>query len=219
MTLGAVALKAKHRVVRDQQPEGLRVRIHRAISWLHRAEQEADDLDARFLFLWISLNAAYAREFGFELSEREQTRQFIQKVLVRDRAAQLYDAMHRQFTGPIRALIENKFVFEPFWKAMREHDAGSQWEVSFVASKKVALRAIMEKQTDVVLSVVLDRLHVLRNQIVHGGATWGSSANRAQIRDGSTILMTILPVIIDIMMDDSTDDFEAIAYPHLQLAR
>ena len=209
----AEKLKDKHRLVRDRQPEALRVRIHRALSWLQRAEQEKDDADTRFLFLWISLNAAYAQEFGFELSERDQTRQFIQKVLARDQAGRLHDAVHRQFTGPIRTLIDNKFVFEPFWKAMREHDASDHWETQFSAGKRLATRAIVEKQTDVVLSVVLDRLYVLRNQIVHGGATWNSGANRTQLRDGAAILATIMPVIIDVMIEDGTDDFEAIAYP------
>ncbi|MEO6923710.1 MAG: hypothetical protein ABI142_07795, partial [Bryocella sp.] len=167
----------------------------------------------RFLFLWISLNAAYAREFGFELAEREQTRQFVQKILARDHLGRLHDAVYRQFTGPIRTLVDNKFVFEPFWKAMRDHDASDQWNTQFTAGKKLATRAIVEKQTDVVLSVVLDRLHVLRNQLVHGGATWNSSANRMQLKDGAAILATIMPVIVDVLIDDNSDDFDAIAYP------
>lgn len=206
-------LKDKHRRVRDGQPEALRVRIHRSISWLGRAETATDDPDARFLFLWIAFNAAYAQEFGFELDERDQARQFIQKVLARDRAERLADTLHRQFTGPIRTLVDNKFVFEPFWRALREHDASEQWKAQFEAAKKLSMRAILEKQTDVLLSIVLDRLYVLRNQIVHGGATWNSSANRAQINDGNAILTAILPVIIDVLIEDATDDFAGIAYP------
>lgn len=37
--------------------------MHRALSWLNRAEREPDDYDARFIFLWIAFNAAYAQEF------------------------------------------------------------------------------------------------------------------------------------------------------------
>jgi len=91
--MNARTLKEQHHQVRDGQPEALRMRIHRAISWLARAEQEKEDLDACYIFLWIAFNAAYASEFGFEQKECEQV---------------------RQFTGPIRTLIENRFVFEPF---------------------------------------------------------------------------------------------------------
>ena len=213
MTIDANYLKAKHRLIRDGQSENLRVRIHRAISWLARAEQEPEDLDARYIFLWITLNAAYAQEFGFEQTEREQTRGFIGKVLACDRTVRLQNAVFMQFTGPIRTLIENKFVFEPYWKAMREHDSSDRWESQFVTSKKIAMKALMEKQTDVVLSIVLDRLYVLRNQLVHGGATRNSGANRAQVRDGTSILMTIMPIIIDILIENTAIDFEAIAYP------
>ena len=56
--MDAAALKDRHRAMRDTQPTDLRVRIHRAVSWLARAEREIDDTDARFLFLWIAFNAA-----------------------------------------------------------------------------------------------------------------------------------------------------------------
>ena len=67
----AVGLKARHREIRDAQPEALRLRIHRALSWLLRSEQE-NDPDARFIFQWIALNAAYAREFSREETERDR---------------------------------------------------------------------------------------------------------------------------------------------------
>ena len=214
-SLDAKALKVRHREVRDGQPQDLAIRIHRAISWLARAEAEPGDPDARFLFLWIGLNAAYAREFGFEESEREQSREFIGRVLAVDAGGRLQDAVFRQFTGPIRTLVENRFVYEPFWRALREHDGSGRWEESFAASRQLALRALMDRRTDLVLSIVLDRLHVLRNQLVHGGATWKSAAKRTQVRDGAAILMTILPLVIELMMAAPGQDFGAIAYPNL----
>lgn len=209
----ARTLKERHRAVREEQPENLRVRIHRAISWLERAEREPDDHDARFIFLWIALNAAYAKEFGFEQTEREQTRRFMDRLLACDTAGRLQAVVFQQFTGPIRTLIENKFVFEPFWKALREHDSSGTWEQQFAKARTLALKALMERQTDVVLSIVADRLYVLRNQLVHGGATWNGGANRAQVRDAAVILGTLMPVIIELMMGHPELDFDAITYP------
>lgn len=62
-TPGHEQLKAHHRQLRDTQPEGLRLREHRALSWLRRIEQ-AEDADGRFLFLWIAFNATYAQEIS-----------------------------------------------------------------------------------------------------------------------------------------------------------
>ncbi len=211
--MDAAHLKHKHRALRDQQPESLRVRVHRALSWLARAEREADDADARFLFLWIAFNAAYASEFGFEASERGETGRFIDRVLGLDHGGRLHGVLFEQFSGPVRTLIGNPYVYEPFWRALREHDASERWKNDFETERKRAFEALLGKRSDVVLRIVLDRLHTLRNQIVHGGATWNSSANRTQLVDAARILGSLLPIIIDLLMDPSADGFGDIAYP------
>ncbi len=128
MTAAYEPLKARHRQLRDAQPEALRVRLHRAISWLGRAERETGDDAARFIFLWIGFNAAYASEFGFEQSEREQPRQFVARLLAVDHARRLQVVLFQQFSGSVRTLSQNRFVFEPFWKALRQRDASGRWD-------------------------------------------------------------------------------------------
>jgi len=211
--MDSTTLKEAHRQVRDAQPDSTRVRLHRAISWLARAEQETEDTDARFLFLWISLNAAYAQEFGFEDAEREQLRRFFDALLAHDKAGNLQDILFQQFPGPIRTLIGNRFVYAPFWKALREHDSSTRWSDRFAADQRSALQAVVERRTEVVLSIVLDRLYVLRNQLVHGGATWDSHANRAQLRDGAAILGQLVPAILQLMLQDGAPELGEVAYP------
>ncbi|HET6633170.1 MAG TPA: hypothetical protein VFG73_10745 [Rhodanobacteraceae bacterium] len=201
--------------VGDRHPEPSRVRIHRAISWLARAEAEADDPDARFVFLWIAFNAAYAQEFGSETSTRQQLEAFFARLVGLDGDKRLAGLLFSQFTGPIRTLIDNKFVFEPFWKAMREHDPSDHWEREFHGSNKAALRALMGNRADKVLCVVFARLYVLRNQLLHGGATWNSSINRAQVKDGANLLSALLPVILELMLAHPDVDFGEILYPVL----
>jgi len=208
-------LKARHRLVRDDQPEGLRVRIHRAISWLARAEREVDDPDAAFIFLWIALNAAYAHEFGFEERELVQIRRFIAVLVEHDLEQRLHAVLFRQFSGPIRTLIDNRFVYEPFWRALREHDGSGRWEQQFSDSRETAMRAVLDKRVDVLLQVILDRLYMLRNQLVHGGTTWASSVNRAQLRDGVAILGTLVPVILALMVEMKDFDLGQEAFPVL----
>ena len=113
-------LKARLKESGDAFPETFRVRLHRAISWLARAERESDDHDAQFVFLWIAFNAAYAREFGHDEPERERLRQFFSLLLSLDGEKRLHTLLHQHFTGPIRTMLDNKFVFEPFWRALRD---------------------------------------------------------------------------------------------------
>lgn len=209
-------LKARHRAVRDDQPEGLRVRIHRAISWLARAEQETQDPDAAFIFHWIALNAAYAHEFGFEERELMQMKRFIAVLIEHDGGQHLHAVLFRQFPGPIRTLIDNRFVFEPFWRSLREHDGSGRWERQFSDSREIAMRAVLEKRADVLLQVVFERLYMLRNQLMHGGTTWASSVNRAQLKDGVAILGTLVPVIIDLMVGMKNVDLGPETFPVLR---
>lgn len=206
-------VKAKLKQCTEEHSEPSRIRLHRAISWLARSEKEANDSDAQIIFLWISFNAAYARLFGFESTEREQLQKFIEKLVACDSNNRLQKALFEQFSGPIRVLIENKFVFEPFWRDLREHDDSGRWKLQFEDSKKLALRAVMASQTEIVLSIVFDRLYVLRNQLIHGGATWNSQVNRAQVNDAVRILNSLVPIIIDLMLDHPSLDFGETLYP------
>ena len=209
------ALKAKLKQSQELHSEPSRIRLHRAISWLARSEKESGDSDAQIIFLWIAFNAAYARLFGFEKTEREQLQLFIETLVSSDKEKLLQESLFEQFSGPIRVLIENKFVFEPFWRDLREHDDSGRWQLQFEESKKLALRAVMASQTEIVLSIVFDRLYVLRNQLIHGGATWNSKVNRSQIHDAVKILNSLIPIIIDLMLDHPDLEFGETLYPVL----
>lgn len=209
----AAELKDRHRQIRDQEPDALRLWIHRALSWLIRSEQEHDDPDLRFVLQWIALNAAYAREFGREETERARAKAFLDTLVTLDTQKRLHQALFQQFTGPIRTLIDNKFTFEPFWTAMRTHDASNRWEEGFANSKKAAFAAVMQGDATKVLGIVFDRLYVLRNQLVHGGATWNSQVNRAQLTDAVAILGTLVPLIVSVMMDHPDQDYGDALYP------
>ena len=211
--LTAAELKDRHRQIRDQEPDALRLRIHRALSWLIRSEQEHTDPDLRFVLQWIAMNAAYAREFGREETERTRAKAFLDTLVALDTQQRLHQTLFQQFTGPIRTLIDNKFTFEPFWTAMRTHDASNRWEEGFANSKKAAFAAVMQGDTTKVLGIVFDRLYVLRNQLVHGGATWNSQVNRAQLTDAVAILGTLVPLIISVMMDHPAQDNGDALYP------
>ena len=206
-------MKSRLKAEPDQYSESQRVRLHRALSWLARAEVETGDDDAQFLFLWIAFNAAYAREIGFNETERDRLAKFVEALIAVDADKRLHQVLFKQFSGPIRTLLDNRYVFEPFWRALREHDANSRWEERFVGSKKTAMASILAGDTGTLLSIVFDRLYVLRNQLVHGGATWNSAVNRAQLKDGTAIMLTITPIIIGLMLEHPLLDFGDIMYP------
>ncbi len=213
MTLSADELKARLKADEEAFEQQTRIRIHRSISWLRRAESEPEDPDARFIFLWIAFNAGYGQNFGFEQAERELLSSFLSKLVEMDVDQRIHGLLFQKFSDSFRVLIENKFVFDPFWRAVREHDASEDWKEKFQSSQKVAFRALMQKDTHTVLSVIFDRLYILRNQLVHGGATWASQVNRRQVTDGASILGDLVPIMIQTMLDQPQQNWGEIAYP------
>ena len=208
------ALKEKQRALREGFPESLGLRIHRALSWLNRAELSDDD-DSQFIFYWIAFNAAYAGDVG-EISlagERTAFQDYFSKIIAVDRSNQIYAAIWDTFSGPIRVLLQNQFVFQPFWNFHNQVPGCEDWEERFSKSQSRVRSALRDQDTQLVLSIVFDRLYVLRNQLVHGGATWNSSVNRKQVQDGRRIIGTLVPIFVDLMMDNPDIPWPAPHYP------
>ena len=208
-------LKAYHRRYRENFDPALSLRTHRALSWLDRAERETQDLDARFIFLWIALNAAYAQEIPnrFAFPERRLLMSFLTRLIEFDQEKALYRIIWNQFPTSIRLLIDNKFVYQPFWEYCKGSIPESDWREGFRRSRAAANRALGRMDTRRVLAIVFDRLYVLRNQLVHGGATWNSSVNRNQIRDGAAIMGYLVPTIIQVMMANGNQFWGEPCYP------
>ncbi|TDT44254.1 hypothetical protein DES49_0354 [Halospina denitrificans] len=207
-------LKARHRTIREQLPDSLDLRVHRALSWLNRSEQCADD-DGRFVFLWIAFNAVYAQEMRAEtpMPEQRVLRDFLEKLVQLDRDGQLSAVVWTEFPNAIRLLLNNQYVFQPYWDCQNGVRPRGEWHGLFERAKVTASRALGSNDTTRVLGEVFSRLYTLRNQIMHGGSTWNSSINREQVRDGANILGQLVPVIIAILMAHPEADWGDPCYP------
>ena len=210
-------LKARHRLERDHHPVNLTLRVHRSLSWFQRAEQ-ADDADGRFVFLWIAFNAAYATDIdeNYRLSEQETFRAFLRKLCDLDRERQIEKLVWSEFSGSIRVLLDNQYVFQSFWDYQNGKITQEQWTERFAAGRRRAQAALAQRDTAEVLAVLFNRIYTLRNQIMHGGATWDSSINRSQLRDCSSLLGKLVPMIIELMLNNPDTLWGDACYPVVQ---
>lgn len=207
-------LKQRHRQVRDGHPTSLTLRVHRALSWLNRAEQ-ADDVDGKFIFLWIAFNAAYAQELddNDRTSDKATFKAFLQGLCDLDTSKRIDELIWKEFSGSIRTLLDNPYVFNPFWEFQRGRIDESEWKDRFASAKKSAQSALANGNTPMLLWIVFNRLYTLRNQLIHGGATWGGKINRNQLRDCTRLLGRLVPVIIVLMMDNPSAVWGDTVYP------
>jgi hypothetical protein len=211
------SLKQRHREVRDDYPSDLNLRIHRALSWFQRAAM-AEDMDGRFIFLWIAFNAAYATEIeeGCRLSEQATFRAFLEKLCALDEARQIDALVWNEFSGCIRVLLDTPYVFQSFWDWQSGKIAREEWEERLERGKRRAHHALGSGNTALLLGEVFNRLYTMRNQLVHGGATWNSSVNRRQMRDCTNLLGKLVPILIHIMLENPETVWGTACYPVVQ---
>ena len=194
----------------------LGLRLRRAISWLERAERETDDPDAAFIFYWIAFNAAYAADIAFAFddpfsepggAERRHFNDYFRKIVALDQDGLISDAVLHRFHRSIRPLLLNKFVFQPFWDFYNGKQRGDNWESRFAQYNKDVGDALNREDAITILITLFNRLYVLRNQLIHGGATWHSSRNRDQVRDGARIMAFLTPIFINLMLENPDIDW------------
>ncbi len=221
-------LEAKRKRLKDEGKfgefsSGLGLRPRRCTSWLERAEKEmgkdCPDYDAAFIFYWIAFNAAYEEGNTEPRSDRRKRDDFLGKIIKLDSDWRIYEAIWSKFRGPVIALLKNKYVFQPFWDYQNGLPEYERWESRFQRDLNRVHRALMNWDTKDILRVLFYRLYVLRNQFIHGGTTWKGRVNRRQVEDGTMIMAFLVPLFIDLMMDNPDADWGTAYYPFVEDSR
>ena len=186
-------------------------RMRRAIQWLYRAvreqEKEKDDPDVSFILYWIAFNAAYADAVSWKSSTtKESIERYFETLTDRDGTDAISHALHEKFSGPIRVLLKDRYCFDAFWDH-REGRSEKDWEPPFRAANRRAFVALLDGDSQTVLSILFERLYTLRNQLVHGGARWNSEVNRDAVEPATRIMAFLVPIFIEIMLDNRETDW------------
>ena len=74
-------VESLYQQVQAELPDSIRLRVHRAMSWLKQAQQSPEQ-DMQFMGLWVAFNAAYARDLQVRQVGGDMAgfRDFLQKM-------------------------------------------------------------------------------------------------------------------------------------------
>jgi hypothetical protein len=104
-------------------------------------------------------------------------------------------------------ILDNKFLDPRFWKDP-EHPGNVH------AKYHQAVHLYHDGSWATILELVLERIAVLRGQIVHGAATRGSKLNRESLQRCRKVLESLLPVILQLVIEHRADDeWPPLCYP------
>ncbi|MGN1280835.1 MAG: hypothetical protein ACI4UM_02875 [Succinivibrio sp.] len=194
---------------RDWFCENLKVRIHRAVSWLRKSGTLSDDPDLMLVTLWIAFNSLYGNieDKTGGVGEKGGISNFLYTISNLDEKREIYSIIWNVYSGPVRNLLENEYTYAPFWNFFNGDESYSDWKERLSASISKSHAALANDDIHTMLSVILDRIYTLRNQLIHGGSTYGSGVNRHQLKEACQIMSEIVPAITMIMMEHF-DDFD-----------
>ena len=184
-------------------------RIRRANAWLTRSSQPGTENLERFIFLWISFNAAYGDEKSLmKFSETRSTKSrpekasflgFLDKVIRHD-SGSLNEIFDKDLRESIRTFLENPCISEQFWKFVRgKAKKSGNWKDWHEEENEKVINAWTTKNLRDLLPLIFSRLYILRNQVIHGGATYPRGIGVRQIQHGTAIMGFLVPRILKIM--------------------
>ena len=202
------ALREKYRSKEDglraSGKLNLSVRIRRSLSWTERGQKEMGrgDLDAAFIFHWIGFDAICSGKPPY-LNTKTKIDAFLKDVDGADRSL-IYSSVIANESKTILTLVANAYVFDSFWDHYYNEWKSANWADSLIESVELVIDHL-ESGADGTLDtlvILFERLTELRNQLVHGGATWEDHVNRDQVEDSARIMSRLLPVFLEVVIDN-----------------
>jgi len=174
-----------------------------------------------FIFHYIAFNCMYGRRKyeGDQTQIQEDLEAFFSKLLVMHKkdlqqgGTILKDALSTcQQDGAV--LIRDRFLANRYWRGTQPAAA---LQIKLNKEAIGALEALADGEYGEYLSTVFQRISVLRNQVMHGCATYGArSYGRGSLTKSLRVLRLLVPAFYRLMRRYGHDlTWDPIPYPRL----
>ena len=214
-TFIATQVKAAWDTARHEVNEATSTRMHRALRWLIRAERcPDDDTDVELLCRWSGFNALYGqwdKAEGQATRETATWREFARRVLQLDKDNLIVKVI-RKNDALIESMCASKYLNRNCWKnhTIRKHEEPDN-------TRETYKQWLESAEWHRIFVEILNRIYLVRCQLVHGGATWNSSVNRESVKNSNTVLRELINAVVLIIFYYGRDeDWGHICYPVLR---
>ena len=207
----------KERLLAIREDHATPIRFHRACSWLSRVEA-ADDDDVDFVLIgqWIALNSLYGQwDHGNRspVADRECWRVFLDRIVDLD-ADGLIPYILQEHRGLVMSLFEDPYLSGLFWQDPTHERVGVAKRTRYQAQTWY-----FDKSWKLILENAAERIYLMRCQLIHGAATFGSKLNRSSLRHCSQMLAHLLPAIMLVLVEHGADeDWGIMCYPPVSVS-
>jgi hypothetical protein len=197
-------------------------RVRRADSWIKAsARLQSDQLHEAFVFLYIAFNCLYGRRQyeGDETRIGEDLKAFFGKILElaaydRKDGGEILQQAIKASSKDGALLIRDRFLDHRYWKRAlpveRLHEA-------LKSDAKAALEQVAAGEYGDFLFLTFTRISVMRNQIMHGCATYGpATAGRSSLAVAVRLMKVVIPAFQALVRNSGQHaSWEPVPYPRL----
>ena len=209
----------KERLLAGGGEQATSIRFHRACSWIARVEKNADreDHDIDLISLWVAFNSLYGQwdeERREPRPDRKCWRSFVDSILQLDENGRVSEMLVED-KRLVLSLLDDEYLSSFFWQEPSTQRAGRSKR-----DRHQAQSWYVEKRWVKILDQLLDRIYLMRCQLVHGAATHGGKLNRKSLKRCVWMLQLLIPVFLLVWIEQGADrDWGPMCYPPLQPLR
>jgi hypothetical protein len=178
-----------------------------------RVEQmpEGQDHDLGLVSLWIAFNSLYGQwdcQKREPRPDRESWRAFIDRILKLDSDGYVVSAL-QEHKRLVISLLDDEYLSGFFWQEPSALRAKQSRKAAYSAQTWY-----VEKRWTMVLDQILDRIYLMRCQLVHGAATYGGKLNRTSLKRCVMMMQRLLSAFLLVWIDHGADqDWGQMCYP------
>jgi hypothetical protein len=182
---------------------------------IHRCEQaEGADADLALICRWVAFNSLYGQWDAPRREprvDRECWRQYLDRLLAMDDSGHIAGMLQAQRELVI-AMLDDAYLSPFFWQDPTDRQASKARKARYDARTWY-----VEKQWGMLLDRLLERVYLMRCQLMHGAASFGSRLNRTSLARCNAMMARLIEAVLLAMIDHGeAADWGLMCYPPLE---
>jgi hypothetical protein len=163
---------------------------------------------------WIAFNSLYGQWDGEALepvTDNVCWRHFVDRMLSLDEGNHVIDALMEN-KPLVMTIFDDEYLSRYFWQEPTEERANRSKKTKFDARTWY-----LQGNWTLILDRLIERIYLLRSQLVHGAATYNGRLNRTSIRHCSQMMDHLLRAFLLVWIHYGADeDWGIMCYPPMR---
>ncbi len=184
--------------------EDVRIRVHRSLTWMEKAESRGDaDADTALIEWWAAASALFSRVSVVTqqpLADREASLSFSRQIIHWDRDG-ILAATLRTLAGEATAMWNDPYLTRAFGLGLKAVLTSEQAGGSETRAPSAAPLAAPPADGALRLAGILERAGLTVRQLTLGAASYGGAQNREAVARSRRALAALLPALLQVITE------------------